>query len=113
MIVTSLDNALDANDLVRRTGWEIKPEGACRGAICVPLPDGAALTPALLQDRLGMPIVGDDEAGVWALGPSTASGRALDSAQVPDIELPDVDGKPFKLSSLLGRKVVVLAWASW
>jgi hypothetical protein len=113
MIITMLNEALDADDLLRRTGWEIKLEGACRGSVCVPLPDGAALTPRLLHERLGMPLVGDEQLGVWALGPSTASGRALDTAKVPDIELPDVDGKPFKLSSLLGRKVVVVAWASW
>ena len=31
----------------------------------------------------------------------------------PDITLPDVDGKPFSLSSLRGKYVLVDFWASW
>jgi hypothetical protein len=27
--------------------------------------------------------------------------------------LPDFDGKPFDVASLRGRKVLLLAWASW
>jgi hypothetical protein len=113
VIVGSPTQAIDPDELERRTGWAIKPQGACKGEVCVPLPKGSALTATLLRDRLGMPLVGDEERGVWALGPSTATGRALESAAVPDIELPDVDGNPFKLSSLHGRKAIVVAWASW
>ena len=31
----------------------------------------------------------------------------------PELELPDADGNTFKLSSLRGQKVVLVAWASW
>ena len=113
MILTSLDAPVDVAELERRTGWAIKPEGACKAEMCVPLPRDTLLTPDVLRDRLGMPLVGDGAAGVWALGPSTAGGHALESAVAPDIELPDIDGNPFKLSSLHGRKTIVVAWASW
>jgi hypothetical protein len=101
-----------------RTGWAIKPEGACKGDLCVPLPDdvrteGGELDATALAGRLGMPLLHDDANGIWALGPASVSGRALDTAVVPDLELPDVDGNPFKLSSLHGKKVLLVAWASW
>ncbi len=101
-----------------RTGWEIKPEGACRADVCVPLPAGAvtaagALDVRAVADRLGMPVVHDPEHRLWALGPATVSGRALASAVAPELVLPDVDGNEFRLSSLRGQKVVLAAWASW
>ena len=116
MILTSLD--VDAGELARRTGWTIKPEGACKGEVCVPLPDGPArggtVDVGALADRLGMPVVHDDAAGLWALGPDTVSGRALATAEAPEVVLPDLrTGEPFALSSLRGRKVVMIAWASW
>ena len=41
-------------------------------------------------------------------GPTTAvTGRALTTAVAPELELPDADGKPFRLSSLRGKKVVL------
>ena len=40
-------------------------------------------------------------------------GRTLASAECPEITLPDLDGEAFSLSSLRGRKVVLVAWASW
>ena len=33
--------------------------------------------------------------------------------QPPELVLPDVDGNPFRLSALHGRKVLLVAWASW
>ena len=60
-----------------------------------------------------MGVVHDERHGLWALGPSTVSGRALESADAPDFTLPDLEGRPFRFGSLRGRKVVLVAWASW
>ena len=112
---------LDSLDVIRRdweqgTGWVIKPEGACQGDVCVPLEPGLgrdSIDAAALADRLGMPLVHDDERGLWAVGPATVTGRALSSAEMPDLVLPDLDGRPFHLASLRGQRVVMVAWASW
>ena len=101
-------------DLERETGWLVKPEGACRGGACIPLPpQGATIDVTLLEERLGMGVVHDERNRLWALGPSTVSGRALESTDAPDFTLPDLDGRPFRFGSLRGRKVVLVAWASW
>lgn len=114
VILTSL--RVDPAELEQRTGWSIKPQGACKGERCVPLPsDGGAdgaVDARVLADRLGMPLVRDEPSGLWCLGPE-AGGRALTSARVPDFALPDLAGTPFSLASLRGTKVLVVAWASW
>ncbi len=104
-------------DFARATGWLIKPAGACKGAVCVPLLDTVLLADdhvdvRALAAQLGMGVAEHDR---WiAVGPESATtGRALTTALVPDLELPDVNGAPFRLSSLRGQKVVVVAWASW
>jgi hypothetical protein len=102
---------IDPAELAARTGWEIRPEGACKADRCVPLPDGG-LEAGQLAQRLGMALVADDEHGLWALGPESG-GRALMSADMPDLELPDRHGRPFSLSSLRGTRIVMVAWASW
>jgi len=97
------------------TGWEIKPEGACKADRCVPLPDAPAEGPIdarLVAKRLGMALVADEGHGLWALGPESG-GRALPSAEMPDLELPDRHGRPFALRSLRGTRIVMVAWASW
>ena len=110
---------VDAGEFTARTGWAVKPEGACKGEVCVPLPDTARaangrLDARVLAERLGMPLVHDEGAGLWALGPETlTTGRALTTAVAPDVTLADVDGNPFHLASLRGQKVVMVAWASW
>ena len=72
MILDTLD--LDAAEFAHRTGWEIKPEGACRDDRCVPLPpmpDVAAghVDVRVFAERLGMPLLYDEAHGVWSLGP--------------------------------------------
>ena len=98
-------------ELAARTGWEIRPEGACKADRCVPLPDGP-LDAETLAQRLGMALVADQEHGLWALGPESGE-RALLSADMPDLELPDRNGRPFSLRSLRGTRIVMVAWASW
>ena len=105
---------LDPAAFEQRTGWAIKPEGACRDEICVPLPAEVHTTRdvRLIAERLRMPLIHDPMSGLWCLGPE-AGGRALTSARAPEVVLPDLDGRPFHLNSLRGRKVLVVAWASW
>jgi hypothetical protein len=117
VILTELE--IDPEAFETRTGWAIKPEGACKAEHCVSLPpearthDGRVATD-VVAERLGMPLVHDDAHGLWSLGPDTAvTGRALTTARAPELELPDFDGKPFRLSSLRGQKVMLVAWASW
>lgn len=114
MIVSEL--RATAADLAARTGWVAKPEGLCKGAICVPLPGGTTdpLDLEVVAQRLGMPVLHDVDHGVYAIGPATVGGRALDTAEVPEISLPDLDGNLVSLSSFRGKKkVVAFAWASW
>jgi hypothetical protein len=78
------------------------------------LPDGVVaggqVDVRAFADRMGMGVaVGGD---VLALGPESG-GQALASAELPDITLPDRNGRDFSLRSLRGTKIFLLAWASW
>jgi hypothetical protein len=113
MILTSLE--VDPKEFESRTGWVLRPEGACKGDSCVPLPDAAArgrLDARMLSQRLGMQLIRDADANVWCLGPE-AMGRALTTAQAPELVLPDYQGNEFSLSSLRGQKVLFVTWSSW
>ncbi len=109
MITETLDISPEAFEA--GTGWQIKPEGACKAEVCVPLPDGWSASHA--AERLGMAVVRDDVAGLVAFGPESLNGRALVTATAPEVVLPDLDGNEFHLSSLRGKKVVVVAWAPY
>jgi hypothetical protein len=117
---------LDAAELKHLAGWELKPEGFCRGDLCVPIPpggvgqfaskrDGAAmLNFTALSDLMGKPWAADAKNRVWYFGAEAAErGNALRTLEAPDFELPDLDGKMHRLSDYRGRKVFLLAWASW
>ena len=112
MIFTSPRVPVD--EFERTTGWQSKPEGLCRGERCVPFPsDGHDVVElAGAAHALTMPLVHDVEHGLWALG-AEAGGHALKSAIAPELELPDFRGGSFRLSSLRGTKVLLVAWASW
>ena len=60
-----------------------------------------------------MAVVRNDAAGLVAFGPESLNGRALVTAQAPEVVLPDLEGNEFRLSSLRGKKVVVVAWAPY
>jgi hypothetical protein len=105
---------VSASELAQQTGWQLRPEGACKGDRCVPLPreEDGSLDLQVLGERLGMALVHDSEHGLWALGPES-EGRALASSELPEITLPDRHGNPFSLHTLRGSKVLLVAWASW
>jgi hypothetical protein len=108
------DRLVARSEITGLGGWEFKPEGACRDERCVPIVEaaGGMIDVVDTARRLGMPVVVDEEYGLWAIGPE-GGGHFLETAACPDIVLPDVHGNPFRLSSLLGTKVLLLAWASW
>jgi len=64
--------------------------------------------------KLGMPLVHDAPHNIWALGVATATGRALASAKAffPS-SLIDAMGRAFDFNSLRGRRIIMVAWASW
>lgn len=101
-------------EFTQRTGWTIHPEGACKGEVCVSLPPFRAptLDVRTLAERLHMPLVRDEAHGLWCLGPE-AEGKVLASARAPELDLPEWRGGVFQLRSLLGTKILLLAWASW
>ena len=114
MITTTSQVPVD--ELARETGWDVKEQGACRGEQCVPLPQGTlqdgSVDLAGFAERLRMPLLQDAEHGLWSLGPQ-GGGRAMTTAQAPDLVLPTLTGQPFPLSALRGKKVLIAAWASW
>ena len=114
MIIPSLE--IPKADFEAQTGWSLKPEGACKGDRCVPLqgidPAAHTVDVRILSKTLGMPIVHDEVHGLYAVGPESG-GPLLASAECPEIVLPDLAGKEFSISSLRGRKVVIVSWASW
>jgi hypothetical protein len=113
------------DDLERSTGWTAKPEGLCRGEVCVPVPAGRAtawldgeprrLDFAAFAAHLGHPVARDDDRGIWAFGPAADRGAASPPGPIvaPDFQLPDLDGNLHALSDYRGRKVLLYAWASW
>lgn len=60
----------------------------------------------------GRPVVSTRSGDLWCLGPE-AGRTTLANGQAPEVCLPDWKWAEFRLASLIGRKVVVVAWASW
>lgn len=110
MLIDHLD--ITPGEFAAGTGWAIKPQGACKADICVPL-DDSGFDLLAVTERLGMAVVPDESAGLWALGPESLANRALVSAEAPELVLPDIDGHDFHLSSLRGQKVLVVSWAPY
>jgi hypothetical protein len=110
VIVDRLD--ISAEEFEDATGWQIKPEGACRAEVCVPVPDGS-FDPMTAADRLGMAVVAEPDLGLWAVGPETLGGRALATADASDFALPDLEGNTVRITSLRDLKVLIAAWAPY
>ena len=101
-------------------GWELKPEGLCRGDVCVPVRDDKAFGSAgrldlgAVVDALGMSSLLDDATGVVAVSAPAADRRAgLKGRVAPDFTLPDLDGNLRSLEEFADRKRLLIAFASW
>ena len=106
--------------LERATGWTLKPEGLCRGALCVPVRPGAALESAdgvdlaAVAAALGRPLALDPAERTAYLGVGASDrARALAALEAPDFTLPDLDGRLHSLREHRGKKVLLVAYASW
>ncbi|MCA9830222.1 MAG: redoxin domain-containing protein [Dehalococcoidia bacterium] len=61
-----------------------------------------------------MPFASHAATDTWAFGESSETRNdALDSLIAPDFSLPDLSGGEHRLSDYRGKKVILLAWASW
>jgi hypothetical protein len=108
-------------DVVQQSlGWRLEAAGLCRGDTCVPVrpehgllrDDGIDLR--ALASLLERPLVLDVDERIACLSASAAErGHRLRSLDAPEFTLPDLGGHPHSLSQHRGRKVLLLAWASW
>ena len=102
------------------TGWELNPEGLCRGDVCIPTRgrpevqvDGA-IDLAVVADVLRQPFVLDDEKSIAVLGTSVAvRTEQLHDANVNDLVLRGFDGNDVAWSTIGRKKKLLVAWASW
>ena len=105
-------------DLPRINAFELKPQGACRADVCIPIPktmlNGEWFHLTAFAKKAGQAVVADEDARVWSLGEIQAlRGSFLSSREAPDVAIPDRRGRPVKLSSFRGKKVLLVTWASW
>jgi len=67
-----------------------------------------------LAAALGRPVAFDRDERVIHVGVAAAErARVLTSLQAPDFTLPDLEGRPHSLAEYRGRKVFLVAYASW
>lgn len=106
------------SDLPRVNGFELKPEGACRADICIPVPRsltrGAHFDLTGFARRVRQAVVADGDTRVWSFGEMPVlRGTVLSTRTAPDVAAPDRHGRMVRLSSFRGKKVLLVTWASW
>ena len=111
---------LAAGPLLDALGWTHKPEGLCQGEVCIPIADRPDLITQQGIDLLGLsailgrPVAVDRDESVASLGAATAAHASqLARGIAPEFTLPDLSGEEFSLSSFRGKKVLLIAYASW
>jgi len=101
-------------------GWALKPQGFCKDERCVPVgrdPDlvsDVGVDLARFARLLSRPAAIDAAEGVAYIGAAAADRSAqLASLHAPDFTLPDLDGTLHSLSGYRGKKILLVAYASW
>lgn len=112
-------------DLKRATRFEVKPQGVCRDELCFPLPktrqqEFIRKTPPVTWFNMTafaalvhQPVAHDAALETWYFGLRADQRQQLSSLQAPDFTLPDLQGKPHRLSDFHGKKILLVTWASW
>ena len=114
--VESGDLWIPVAELPRVNEFTVKPQGACRADVCIPLPKalkrGGWLNLSGFAQQVRQAVV--NEGALWSFGemPEVRSGF-LQSRTAPEFSAPDRQGKPVTLHDFRGRKVLLLTWASW
>jgi hypothetical protein len=105
-----------AADLPRINEFELKPQGACRADMCIPvaktLKSGPWFNLTGFSRKLGQAYINDQ--GVWSFGEiPVMRGGFYNSRIAPDFAVADRTGKIVHLSDFRGKKALVFTWASW
>lgn len=120
--VKSGDLWIGAHELETATGWSMKPQGLCRGDVCIPVPPGMTgeyvvgdqVNVSAFWRRMESPLAHEATGELWVLGTSSFErSRLLQSLEAPDFALPDLAGATHTLSEHRGKKVLLVTWASW
>ena|SRR5258707_2985052 len=105
-----------AAELPRINQFEVKPQGACRADLCIPLAkelkSGEWFNLTGFARRIRQSYVADS--GVWSFGEiPVVRGDFYQSRIAPDFAVPDRTGRVVHLSDFRGKKTLVVTWASW
>lgn len=118
--IESQDLWVRAADLPLVNDFHLKPEGACRADICIPVSKewkrGEWFNLAGFARKIGQSYVSDTgpDTNVWSFGEiPVVRGDFYSSRVAPDFAVPDRTGKIVHLSDFRGKKVLVITWASW
>jgi len=103
-------------DLPKINDFEVKPEGACRADLCIPLSKdllrGDWFNLTGFARKTGQAFL--NESSVWSFGEiPVLRGAFYNSRIAPDFAVPDRSGKIVHLNDFRGKKVLVITWASW
>jgi hypothetical protein len=103
-------------DLPRINEFEVKPQGACRADVCIPLSktlkNGDWFNLTGFAKKLNETVVADQN--VYSFGEiPVLRGGFYNSRIAPDFAVPDRKGKLVHLSDFRGKKTLVITWASW
>lgn len=105
-----------ATELKSINGFELKPQGACKDEVCIPvskdLRHGAFFNLTGFAHKVHQPVVSDS--GVWSFGDIPLLRSAFTNSRVaPGFAVPDRKGRVVHLSDFRGKKVLIVTWASW